>query len=142
MNLRNILVTLTVAVTTSTVTACALRQPADVLGYTECTSRGPRAWVNVRVIDTDDMMPIVAHERKHMEQMRRFESCAAFKTYSRTHQRELESEEFCAAAAAHPRGLDFGINKYAHWLANAYPALELSYDEARVLIGIYCGAAL
>lgn len=133
------------------------------LAYTECHQIGNYmstvSWLRTEVLEPDSLRallklwgkdtvhvdqenPIVAHEHKHKEQMRRFPNCrAAYEGY-RDNRIELEAEAYCSAAQVyhreHPKEttLDGAIYQYAQWLKNYDPHLTLG--EAVIAIKEYC----
>lgn len=91
------------------------------LGLTECTNSGALGWVNVDVLGTRDEKGTVAHERKHMEQIRRFPDCAAFNVWYRANTAEAEAEAFCEEIKTDTQNeyltRDGAIARYGRWLA-------------------------
>ena len=117
---------------------------SNAVGYTDCEQRGdfahPRAWVDVEVLASPDSAFVIQHERKHMEQVRRHETCWDWRVWYMSNAAEAEAEAFCAGARTEP---DFteGLIKSARWLSVGYPNLRLSFGEALVLITKYCTEA-
>lgn len=117
------------------------------VGFTECF--GPaegqgrakgRVWIRGDLHGTPLGLAVLAHERKHAEQMARFDSCEdAVDWYSRNTV-EAEAEAFCAMAQVMAqRGgmtLDGAIFEYARWLQGYDP--RLSMIDAIEVIRAYC----
>lgn len=110
------------------------------LGQAFCTANGPRAMVDIDVIESADSAFVKQHERMHMEQIRRFPTCRAFEVWYVVNTAEAEAEAFCAGATALAAGGDMSepIKKAATWLAFGYPELQVSFPDALLLISGYC----
>lgn len=110
------------------------------LGQTWCTPTGPRATVDIDVIEGPDSAFVKKHERKHMEQVRRFPTCRDWYVWYVVNAADAEAEAFCAGATALAAGGDITepARKAAMWLAYGYPELELTFGEALMRIMWFC----
>ena len=109
----------------------------DVLGCTVCTTRGPRSYIAIDVVESSDSLFVKAHERKHEEQMRRFGNCRDFTVWFINNTADAEAEAFCAGAKTE-ENVVASMERAAHWLAVSYPYLRLTYQDALFLITKYC----
>lgn len=114
--------------------------PPSVLGFTYCHKDGPGAFINVTLIrDGGDVIGTMAHELKHVEQMRRFKDCASFMEWANVNPR-VEAEAFCEEVKLETPifGRELSIIKYGEWLSLGYPRFALSQLAAESLLREFC----
>jgi hypothetical protein len=136
-----------VAVTSCSILGNSIAKPdaedLPALGMTECTPVGPIAWVNVDVLGTPDEKGTIAHEKKHVEQIRRFPSCAAFEAWFRENQLLAEAEAFCEEVyddvRKERRTQEQAIARYGRWLAGY--AVGVTQREGEALLRKVCRQA-
>lgn len=118
----------------------------NALGYFEFDCRfGPRAWIRVDLVGTEEERNILVHEKRHVLDSGIFETCNDFAQARQdlTFERNFEASAFCANAEdnylqrKYP-SLDAAIARFSAQLVTNYPQLNLSPDEAFTLIGRFC----
>ena len=113
--------------TTAAIAGCAGRtlpnapqRPQVSWGETYCTPIGPVSWLNLDLVGTVEFDGTVAHERKHVEQILRFDSCRSFEAWYLTSQADAEIEAYCEQIKVDTRRgatRDASILRYARWLS-------------------------
>jgi hypothetical protein len=109
------------------------------LGTTGCDTHGVGvAYIRLDVLGSIEEGPVIAHERKHLEQIKRFASCGEWQRWYSENTVEAEAEAFCAAAKAAVKPdftLGGAVGKYAHSMAAAF---GISFGQALLLIDAHC----
>jgi hypothetical protein len=117
----------------------------DSMGFTYCNNNQAVAWINVSVLGTVDEEGTIAHERKHMEQINRFDArCEIFEVWFIANRLEAEAEAFCEDVKIemrpdflYPLEREEAIEKYAKWL-RTYRDPPLDKKDAIKLLEKFC----
>jgi hypothetical protein len=116
----------------------------DTMGVTYCVNDEPIAFINLRVLGTIDEKSTIAHERKHVEQIMRFDNCILFEAWFLRHEIEAEAEAFCEdikveTSPTFPERITRmkAINKYAEWL-RTYKSPPITTQAAIQAIEKFC----
>lgn len=124
---------------------CSMGGSMGYVSYS-CRDDTPFGYIRIDVLVTEEALPTLAHEWKHIEQADKV-GCQKWNdmTTTRNGKLELESEAFCAGAITAVRygrfeNLHEAIWHYARWLSEGY-VHGLSHIEAAKLIHDACSKA-
>ena len=111
------------------------------LGFVSCEGK-PVIYLNANILNTPDEALTLAHEKKHVEQYRRYKSCEEADIAYMRDRINFEAEAFCEEVKMeqlppYNATEQFARYKYASWLASGgYGPITL--DSAYKAIGRYC----